>query len=36
MYPEYIAKMRTFPRPRAQAPAGTTEDLRNQFPELLP
>jgi hypothetical protein len=25
MYPEYIAKMKTFPRPAAAAPAGTSE-----------
>jgi hypothetical protein len=34
MYPEYIAKMKTFVRPGTQAPRGTTEDLRNQFPDL--
>jgi hypothetical protein len=34
MYPEYIAKMRTLSRPGTQAPRGTTEDLRNQFPDL--
>jgi hypothetical protein len=28
MYPEYIAKMKTFPRPGATAPAGTTEGGR--------
>ena len=28
MYPEYIAKMKTFPRPGATAPAGTTESGR--------
>ena len=29
-----IAKMKTFPRPQITAPRGTTEDLRNQFPDL--